>query len=350
MENETSAVAAAALGQTDHPPIWVRTDGRPGTANQALAVADALGLPFDTIELGYGPLARLPNWLLGHSLAGLSAASRDLLRPPWPDLIVAAGRRAGRAALAIKSLSNGQTRVAQIMNPGRWRRDRFDLVAIPNHDAVGEASNILKITGAPHRINGTTLQAAADSWRETFAQIPSPIIGLIVGGPAKGNTFDGGAALELGRRAARFAGQKGGSLVVTTSRRTGDLADSVLQGLADEGAAPALTYKWGETGENPYLGILALADEIIATGDSVSMCCEACAAAAPVRLFAPPGLVGEKHQRFLQELFDAGMAQPLDATPDATFEAGSPAAGQAPLDEAQRVAAEVRRLLAKDAS
>jgi uncharacterized protein len=55
-------------------PIWVLADDRPGNANQALGVAEALGWPFLVKSLRYGPLARLPNLLQGASLRGLTGA------------------------------------------------------------------------------------------------------------------------------------------------------------------------------------------------------------------------------------------------------------------------------------
>ena len=77
------------------PLIWVLADERRGTANQALGVAEALGLPFEVKDIRHGVLARLPNFLLGASRVGLTAASAAALGPPWPDLVIAAGRRAG---------------------------------------------------------------------------------------------------------------------------------------------------------------------------------------------------------------------------------------------------------------
>ncbi|MGH6915491.1 MAG: ELM1/GtrOC1 family putative glycosyltransferase, partial [Geminicoccales bacterium] len=75
------------------PRVWVLTDARPGNDNQALGVALALGWPFTVVQLRYGPLARLPNLLLGSSTLGLTAAARAALMAPWPDLVIAAGRR-----------------------------------------------------------------------------------------------------------------------------------------------------------------------------------------------------------------------------------------------------------------
>ncbi len=55
--------------------IWVLADDRPGNANQALGVAEALGLPFTVKSLAYNRLGRLPNFVLGASLVHLRAES-----------------------------------------------------------------------------------------------------------------------------------------------------------------------------------------------------------------------------------------------------------------------------------
>jgi uncharacterized protein len=80
------------------PRVWVLADERPGNANQALGVAEALGWPFEVKELRFGRLAKLPNLMLGHSLAGLTENSRAALTSPWPDLVIAAGRRSAPVA------------------------------------------------------------------------------------------------------------------------------------------------------------------------------------------------------------------------------------------------------------
>ena len=66
-------------------------DPRAGTANQALGIAARLGLPVIEKKLSYGMLAKLPNF--GASLRSLTSEARAGIAPPWPDLVIAAGRR-----------------------------------------------------------------------------------------------------------------------------------------------------------------------------------------------------------------------------------------------------------------
>ena len=131
-----------------------------------------------------------------------------------------------------------------------------------------------------------------------------------------------------------MAAAAGGSLLVSTSRRTGDAAGPLLAGLD----TPNHLFKWDDGGENPYFGYLALADAVVVTGDSVSMCSEACAVPAPVYIFAPAEFTQRKHGRLHQELYKRGYARPFDGA----FEEWS---HPLLLNAAHDVAAEIKKRL-----
>jgi mitochondrial fission protein ELM1 len=131
------------------------------------------------------------------------------------------------------------------------------------------------------------------------------------------------------RIAARVAGFAG-SVLATGSRRTGRPAEAaVAEAIA---ALPHRLHRWGDGGANPYAGLLAWADAVVVTGDSVSMISEALATAVPV-FVADPGGLGPRHRRLHESIFAAGQARPLEEAP-------TPFA-RAPLDETGRVAFEV---------
>jgi len=331
------------LDSNPAPVIWVLKDERPGTANQCLGVAEALGLPYEVKYLTYGALGKLPNALVGASLSGLKQNSKFQFIPPWPDVVISAGRRAGAVARYIKRQSKGATRLAQIMYPGMSVARDFDLIAVPNHDSHEQAENQFVFTGAPHAFTPATFTEAADKWRETFAGFRSPKIGLAVGGATKRRKFTFDIALALGHRVGELMAEREASLLMTTSPRTGEAAEAVLEGLADKGEEPDYFYRWGrDEGANPYLGILSLADILVITGDSVSMCSEACATGKPVYIFAPPGSVSYKHNRLHQELYEKGHAKNLDIIGDDIHSDWR----SVPLNAAEKIANEIRKRLA----
>jgi mitochondrial fission protein ELM1 len=319
------------------PLIWVLCDDRPGTAAQALGVADALGHPYVAQSVRYAGLARLPNILRGATLVGVDADTRTRLAPPWPDVVIAAGRRSAPVARWIKRQAAHRVILAHIMNPGRTGAGDFDLIALPHHDCVrpgGDAPNVIRITGAPHRLTPARLTAAAEAWRGALAGLPRPYIALLVGGATRQQPFPEAAATALGEKVAAMAHAVGGSVLLLTSRRTGAAAQGALLRAIPE---PRAAYLWGQGGDNPYVGYLALADAIVVTGDSVSMCCEACATPAAVFIAATEGLTAPKHQRLHAELYARGLARPFDG---AWAEWDHP-----PLNAATDVAAALTRLL-----
>lgn len=293
------------------PVIWALTDDRPGTAAQVLGVAEALGKPFVEKPVRYGALSKLPNFLQGGRLIGLTADSKATLMPPWPDLIISAGRRAAPVARWIKLQAN-DARIVHLMNPGQAGAADFDLIAIPEHDCTvpdGDAPNVLRMTGAPHRFTPERRAAAARLWAAHVGALPKPWVAVLVGGATNRRPFDAARARDLALQVKEVVASAGGSVLVATSRRTGAAAEEVI---AAELAGAGQVFRWSHGGDNPYLGYLALADAVVVTGDSVSMCSEACASGRPVYIYAPEGMVVPKHARLHAELYRRGLARPLE--------------------------------------
>lgn len=289
--------------------VWVLCDDRAGNVSQCLGVAEALGLPFVEKKITYNVLGGLPNFLLGATTFGITADSKGALVAPWPDLVIAAGRRTAPVARYIKHQSGGKARLIQIMDPGVSGAEEFDLICIPAHDAKEDRRpNEMTIFGAPHRVTAPRLAEAEDVWRERFENLPKPRIGLIVGGATKNKSFTSDMGRELGRQVNEMAEAEGGSVLVTTSRRTGEAASAIL----NEINVPSFQYRWGDKGDNPYFGLLACSDVLVVTGDSVSMCSECCATGKPVYIYAPEGMVSAKHKRMGESLVNGGYAVMFD--------------------------------------
>ncbi len=285
--------------------VWLLLDDRAGNRNQCLGVASALSMPYDVKELRYSAWAKLPNIFTTRLMFGIRRQSRHQLVPPWPDLIITAGRRAGAIARALKERSGGKSKLIQIMWPGSIGAADFDLMCIPNHDDVPDLANIFRIPGSPNLItpNGSDTEPVTAA----FDELPSPRIALLCGGTNKHRRFTKEMAAALGRRAAEMANQSHGSLLILTSRRSGDAAESLI----NEINSPCRVHRWQDPGANPYRTYLAAADAIIVTGDSMSMCSEACSTGKPVYIYAPAKLVSEKHVRLHEELYQKGCARPL---------------------------------------
>jgi mitochondrial fission protein ELM1 len=316
------------------PEIWVLTDGRPGHDHQALGVAEALGWPFAVRRIDYGPLAALPNLLLGRSTRGLGPGARRTLTAPWPDLVIGAGRRTAPPARWLKR-RQPRAFLVQLMWPGSARD--LDLIAVPEHDRIADRPGIIRTLGTPSRVTRPRLKAAAARLASRLAGLPRPQIACLVGGARRGMRFAPDDAAALARRVSRFAHSRGGSLLVATSRRTTPACEDAL---ARSLEAPHLLHRYAsgdDVGEDAYLAILGSADAVVVTADSASMCSEACATGRPVFVDgakrAGPSKLAGLHRR-LEQL---GYLRPLGAP--------WPSAVPPPLDPAATVAAAIRGLL-----
>lgn len=322
------------------PLIWVLADDRVGNRAQCLGVADRLDIPYETKEIRYNALVRLPNVLRGVSLRGIDRASADALRAPWPDVVIAAGRRIAPVARWIKRKSP-KTRLVQLMWPDAGAED-FDCIVLPAHDRDHkDAPNILRVLGAPHRITPPILAAAAEMWRPKLEALPQPRIAVLVGGSTRHGAFTDADFHRLGALAKTLATGVHGSIMLTTSRRTGQQGEKIL--LEHIVSIPSHAHCWGSPKEsdNPYLGYLGLADAIIVTADSISMCSEACASRKPVFIYQPLSL-SSKHKRFVNTLIATGYAYPLEE--GFVSELRQPLK-HAPLDSAETVVEHIYAML-----
>ncbi len=292
--------------------VWVLGDDRPGNVAQCVGVAEALGEPFRLLDVRYTIHSNWHNLLRASSRFGIARHSRKALTPPWPALVIAAGRRTAPLARWLKKRHGA--RLVQIMDPGWPGRGEFDLIATPRHDQMPLAANIIETIGSCHRASPALLAREGAVWAERLAALPRPWLVLSVGGATKDSAFPLTQARQLAHQTLALAQTLGGSLLVTTSRRSGGALTRFLEGeLA--GAAHLYFHPWSAAGDNPYLGFIACADALVVTGDSMNMCSEACANGGPVFIFSPPGLVNDKHARLHQELFEMGYARPLGGDP-----------------------------------
>ncbi len=272
--------------------------------NQCLGLAEALGLAGEVKRvrrpqsaLRYLSPRFWPNPIVAHSAE---------LAPPWPDILISSGRGSVAAALAIRRSARGSTFAIHIQTPYVHPR-RFDLVIIPEHDSL-RAENVVVTKTALHRVTKRSLEAAERVFKERMSHLPRPLIAVLVGGPTKTLECSPETMRRLAGQLTMAAGGCGGALAVTTSRRTGEQNAMALR----QGLAGTPQFFWDGKGENPYLGILALADAIVVTSDSVSMVSEACATGKPVHVFSL-GKEPKKLRRFHKLLMDAGITRPFSS-------------------------------------
>ena len=85
--------------------IWALLDNRPGNRNQVLGVLQSLDKPYEIKEIRYNKFAFLPNFILPSSLIRVEQTKSSQIKEPWPDLVIAAGRRAATISRFIKNVT-----------------------------------------------------------------------------------------------------------------------------------------------------------------------------------------------------------------------------------------------------
>jgi len=320
--------------------IWVLTDGRAGNDAQALGLAEAVARarPAEIVHhrltlarwavpvpaaLAHAVGRAVPSW---HRWA--LAEGRAALAPPWPrpGLLIGAGRRVAPALAWMGRRYD--IRTVQLLDPG-MPAEAFSAVVVPGHDALAETggANVLTSLGALNRLTPAAVAAAAAPLRDRLAGLAEPRLAVMLGGPSRSAEMSeadaGRLCLALGTLADRFG------LIVTPSRRT----PGALQAqLGDRLAGRA--FLWDGTGDNPYPGMLGLAEAALVTEDSVNMASEAATSGLPVMVFRLARLA-PKLRAFHDALAAHGAARTFTGHPEFwTYPA---------LAEADRIAAALAR-------
>ncbi len=283
-----------------------------GLQAQALGLAERALLPTQLRPLTPKfPWSRLPARLWPNPLQ-----VTDFGKIPSNDLIIGCG---GVAASVTARLRQKGLRVVQVQNP-RMDPRLFDLVVANYHDEM-TGPNVLVTRTALHRVTPAKLRAAHDVWAPRFQHFHRPLVAVLVGGSNGRFRFGEGEALALATKLSAMVKRDNVSLIVTPSRRTGDAQIAILKRVLE----PLGTYIWDMQGENPYFGLLAVADAIVVTMDSVSMVSEAVSTSAPVLVQSLPGksrriglfsrmLEREKRVRPFAAKLETWAVEPIDDT------------------------------------
>ena len=322
---------------------WVISEGAVGMEVQAAGLVERLGAEPRVFRVAVRkPWRWLPPRLWPAALWAPGPGG-DRLQAPWPDLLVSCGRKVVAIAAEIRRQSEGRCFAVHIQDP-KVPLSWFDSVVVPSHDRLAlraarqgeEEGRLLIMQGSIHKITDTRLSAAAEHFGPQFAGLPDPLIGVMVGASNGHYRIDRQVADRLIESLRAVNREFGAGLAVSTSRRTpADISARLADGLR---GVPHFFWSPSSESENPYFGILGLADALLVTADSVNMTTEAAATGKPVYTIDLPGNAG-KFQRFHDSMREGGFTR--------LFEAGTLDLAWRPprLDEAGRVAAAIRSRL-----
>ena len=192
----------------------------------------------------------------------LTAIEPAALAPPWPDLAIGCG---GKSAAVLAALAR-RMRVVIVQHP-RMALRQFDLVVAARHDEL-TGPNVLVTRTALHRVTPERLAAAAAAWAARLAGLPRPLVAVLVGGGNGRFRLDAAVGAQLAGQLADMMRRDRVGVVLTPSRRT----DPAVRQLLRDRLEPLGAWVWDMTGENPYFGMLALADAIVVTASRCRWC------------------------------------------------------------------------------
>jgi mitochondrial fission protein ELM1 len=268
----------------DRPRTWLLLGDKRGDNAQVEAIAQALGWPCERRLLQMRAPWAVAKPKVEASLHHIDLERSDPLAPPWPDLVLTIGRRPSMAALWLGEQARGRTRLVLVGKPSGMA-ERFDLVITSAENQMPPLANLLPISLPLMRVDTSAIDAAAQAWAPRLAPLPRPLVGILIGGPTGPFVYDAGVVRRLLERAVAITAA-GGTLYLTTSRRT---PPAVVSALAEGLPVGAQLFRWRpDATDNPYQGLLGLADGFVVTGDSISMMVEVVRLRRPLAIFALP--------------------------------------------------------------
>ncbi len=256
------------------PRIWALLGHRTGDNKQVLALAQGLGLPFETRFLHYNLLRKVDKRLLGAGLHSVEPDSRKWLQPPWPDLVIGVGHRSVPVARYIRAASGGRTKLVQLGNP-RIEPKYFDLVITMPQYGLADSTQLLRL---PFAMGSQKLGfAPTKAERALLRKLPRPHRLMVLGGNTKLWRIKLADIVAAAYRLVERSEADGGTMIVVGSQRTSPaIIDAIKQSFAG-------TRHFLAEGNMPrYATLLDDADEIHVTADSVSMLSEAVFTQKPV--------------------------------------------------------------------
>ncbi|MET0257369.1 MAG: mitochondrial fission ELM1 family protein [Methylobacterium sp.] len=310
---------AVPIPDLSRVPTWIVTDGKAGDENQCIGIAECLRLPYE--------LRRVTSRAFGWTAPWGPIGPRDApgraggaLAGPLPDIVIASGRRAVPYLRALRHASGNRCFTAFLKDP-RTGHDSADFIWVPDYDDL-RGPNVFTTLTAPHQVSQARLQAARATPDPRLSVLSWPRIAVLIGGDSRHLRYRPADMKRLVSHLANLA-DGGSSLMLTVSRRTPEALRRALENLVVAKGG----FFWDGSGTNPYIAMLAIADQVVVTSDSANMVGEAASTGVPLLLFDLPKTY-IRHRRMFAGLAMAGALKtfvgrleglqydPIDATPE----------------------------------
>jgi mitochondrial fission protein ELM1 len=302
------------------PTVWLVLGEKRGDNAQMMNLAAAIGWGCEAKKIFVKPEWVLRKPKVRPRIDHIDLARSDSLEAPWPDLVITAGRRPSCVGLWIKQASAGKSQLVMIGKPRRML-DSVDLIVVATHYVLNPAPNVAYHELPLMHVDSDALANAISLWRSRLDELPRPLTALMVGGPTGGLRFDLESARDLLEKTLESVGESGGSLYITTSRRTPDEVVEIFRRECNDTVRLFEFDSEALPSENPYHALLGLADRFIVTTDSASMMVEVARLGRPLSIYPLESETGLFERALTALGFVRPLAPRLDPIPAGGFRA-----------------------------
>jgi uncharacterized protein len=270
---------------THREEIWVLLTDAIGDNEQCMALTQALGRPVVIKRLDW-PVAdvnedRRKIAALLDETAQAEERRRALgIHAPWPRMVICCGRRSNRVAFWIRRQSGGYAKVVGI---GRAHRPlaEYDLLVASPQFPLPEHANVVRLL-LPMSRRRPVLNDLARNYDITA---PKPWFTILLGGEVKQFAASKVTLKNVALRAQIAAWNHGGTVVVSTSRRT---PPALLAAIESVLCDPHI-YCWSPGAKsNPYEAMLQHSAALFVAADSMSMILDGCGSGTPTYIIELP--------------------------------------------------------------
>lgn len=260
-------------------------------------------------------LMLLPSFLMEKLLF---LFNKELSHIQRPNLIISIGKKSTPYAIYLKKKFKG-AKLVFLMPSNSLSQKYGDLIFYHSYKNVTyQDAKYVPIISAPHLVNKDNLEVSQSEWSSEFSKFKKPITSLILGGDAKKIHLNSKGIYELVAVIKKIKNLVGGSIFITTSRRTGLENEQYLKEQMSDMISNAECFFWGynenkDSHANPYLAMLASSKYVIISGESISMISESCSLPpnVGVYIFFSKHFNSKRYIKFHENMYNNNYAKPI---------------------------------------
>ena len=251
----------------------------------------------------------------------------------FPSIMLTCGRRVAGISIAIKMRADraGADMTTIHLQDPRLDPAFFDMLIVPQHDRV-RGNNVIVTKAALNKMSQSHITASANAVPELWQTAASPRVVVLLGGDNRRYKISHDMTTRMAQQLAAFATTNNANLFLVPSRRCPNTVLRHLQTALPQDHCMSTA----NDQPNPYPGILAMADAVIVTSDSINMASEAASTGKPVLIAYWRPETG-RIAKFHQTMRDNNHTEPLTRSwPTKPF---------APLNESAVIKQQIHDLL-----